>query len=64
MGERQPAIIVTDTYDRKTGKHVSSVCKTQDGRVVWEKGADAAKDVAPFLDLDRPWPNGESERDA
>jgi hypothetical protein len=55
---------VTDTYDRKTGKHVSSVCKTQDGRVVWEKGPDAAKDVAPFLDLDRPWPNGESEKDA
>jgi hypothetical protein len=47
----EPCIIITDTYTRE-GQHVSTIAKTQDGRVVWKDGPTPAKDCVFF------WPTG------
>lgn len=48
----EPCIVITDTYDRKTGRHLSTTCKTQDGRLVWEEGPNPNKNIVFFPDLE------------
>lgn len=50
----KPCVEIVDLYS-KDGKHVSSTCKAQDGRVIWHELANPNKDIAPFVDLP-PWP--------
>jgi hypothetical protein len=51
----EPYVVITDTYT-KGGKHLKSVCKTQDGRIVWEEERIPGRDVSLFYpDLNWPW---------
>jgi hypothetical protein len=50
----EPSIEIVDTYDVKSGWHLGSVCKTQDGRIIWEEGRTPSKDVV-FLRPGAPW---------
>ena len=40
---------ITDTYNRKTGEHLKSVCTSPNGDIIWEEGRTSAKDVV-FMD--------------
>ncbi len=42
-------INIVDTYNRKTGEHLKSVCTTPSGDTIWEEGRTSAKDVV-FVD--------------
>ena len=48
----QPSVTITDTYT-KQGKHLGSVCKTEEGRIVYEEGPSSSKDVCFFPDYKR-----------
>ena len=51
-----PYIEIVETYTR-SGTHLGEVCKTPDGRVVWESGPDPSKDKKLFFYIDEmiPW---------
>ena len=47
---------ITDTYNRKTGEHLKSVCTSPNGDTIWEEGRTPSKDVAFFPPyLRAPW---------
>ncbi len=46
---------ITDTYNRKTGEHLRSLCTSPTGEIIWEEGQTPSKDVV-FLDyLESYW---------
>lgn len=47
-------INIVDTYNRKTGEHLKSVCTTPSGDVVWEEERTPSKDVV-FMDYLEPY---------
>lgn len=47
-------INIVDTYNRKTGEHLKSVCTSPSGDTIWEEGRTPAKDVV-FLDYLEPY---------
>jgi len=42
---------ITDTYNRKTGEHLRSVCTSPAGETIWDDGPTPSKNVA-FLPVD------------
>ena len=36
---------ITDTYNRKTGEHLRSVCTPPSGDIIWDEGRTPSKDV-------------------
>lgn len=46
---------VVDTYT-KDGRHLGSVAKTPDGRIVWEEGRMPSKDVCFVPHINAVWP--------
>lgn len=51
----QPSIEITTTYERATGRHLSTIMRTDDGMIVWEEGPNPAKDVTMFFKGKWPW---------
>ena len=45
---------ITDTYNRKTGEHLKSVCTTPSGDTIWEEGRTPSKDMV-FLNYLEPY---------
>ena len=46
-------INIVDTYNRKSGEHLKSVCTSPNGDIIWEEGRTPSKDVF-FLDYLKP----------
>jgi hypothetical protein len=47
-------INIVDTYNRKTGEHLKSVCTSPDGTVIWDDGPNPNKNTV-FLDYLEPY---------